>query len=172
MYNEVGLKRKSIRAWLVFFIVSLVLSGVTAFAVTNGLAWVSPLLGDGAARSWLQDVLVALREAELRYPFLLYGYDWLGFAHIVIAIAFIGPYQHPVRNKWVVQFGLICCALVPAAALIMGGIRGIPMWWRWIDAAFGIVGCLPLLVIRHKIEKLETLMNKEQPADTYDYSLI
>jgi hypothetical protein len=33
----------------------------------------------------------------------------IAFAHLAIAIAFIGPYIDPVRNKWVITFGLIAC---------------------------------------------------------------
>jgi hypothetical protein len=40
---------------------------------------------------------------------------------------FIGPYLDPVRNKWVVTFGLIACAGVIPLALIADHIRGIPL---------------------------------------------
>ena len=32
---------------------------------------------------------------------------WLAFAHIVIAIAFVGPPRDPVRNVWVIELALI-----------------------------------------------------------------
>ncbi|CAM5660696.1 hypothetical protein SALBM217S_01493 [Streptomyces griseoloalbus] len=49
-------------------------------------------------------------------PFLLLGTDWLAFAHLVIAVAFYGPYRDPVRNIWVVEFGMIACAgIIPLA---------------------------------------------------------
>jgi hypothetical protein len=38
---------------------------------------------------------------------------------------------------------MIACALVPPWALVFGEVRGIPLWWRAIDAAFGIVGLVP-----------------------------
>ena len=31
---------------------------------------------------------------------------------LVIAIVFIGPLRDPVKNVWVVEFGMIACALV------------------------------------------------------------
>ncbi|SCF41963.1 hypothetical protein [Micromonospora mirobrigensis] len=34
---------------------------------------------------------------------MLYGTDWLAFAHLVLAVAFWGPLRDPVRNVWVVQ---------------------------------------------------------------------
>jgi hypothetical protein len=59
---------------------------------------------------------------------LAYGTDWLAFAHLVIAIAFLGPLKDPVRNIWVVEFGMIACLLVIPLALICGPIRGIPFY--------------------------------------------
>ena len=60
-------------------------------------------------------------------PFLGYGTDWLAFGHFVIAIVFIGPLRDPVKTVWVVEFGMIACVLVVPFALVMGGVRGIPL---------------------------------------------
>lgn len=60
--------------------------------------------------SWTEQVDGVLRAMNAHYPFLAYGTDWLAFAHLVITVAFIGPYLDPVRNKWVIAFGLIACA--------------------------------------------------------------
>jgi hypothetical protein len=38
-------------------------------------------------------------------PFLAYGTDWLAFAHLAIAVVFIGPWINPVRSQWVITFG-------------------------------------------------------------------
>src|ERR1700676_3002290 len=106
---------RRIRVWLAIFVAGLLLSGVTAFPLVSELHWLvaslhkSSLLG--AARSihllhWLERGEAALSLTNDRYPFLAYGTDWLAFAHVVIAIAFIGPYIDPVRNKWVITFGL------------------------------------------------------------------
>lgn len=89
------------------------------------------------------------------YPFLAYGTDWLAFAHLVIAAAFIGPLIDPVRNKWVFQFGLIGCAGVVPLALIAGAARGIPVYWRMIDCSFGVFGCIPLLLCLRYVDRLE-----------------
>jgi hypothetical protein len=70
-------------------------------------------------------------------------------------VAFIGPYIDPVRNKWLIAFGLIACAGVIPMALIAGCVRGIPFGWRVIDCSFGIFGAVPLLVCRHSIRILE-----------------
>ena len=155
-----------IRALLLAFIVGLVLSGLTAFPLETELRWLTGVLGadastqpadvDGVLR-WLVTIRDALIATNARYPFLAYGTDWLAFAHIVIAVAFIGPYREPVRNAWVVTFGLIACAAVVPLALIAGAIRGIPLYWRLIDCAFGVGGAALLWPCRRAIQELEAL---------------
>lgn len=157
---------RRIRLLLLAFIVGLVLSGVTAFPLEAELRWLTNLLGAGPSTRpeevtgvlhWLVVVRDALIATNARYPFIAYGTDWLAFAHIVIAIAFIGPLRDPVRNAWVVTFGLIACAAVVPLALIAGAIRGIPLYWRLIDCSFGIGGAVLLWPCRRAIEELETL---------------
>ena len=154
MTPEKRLRR--IRFWLAVFIVGLVLSGVTAFPLT----WELGLLvrwfgnGDSALGAWLRTVHTGLVETDTHYPFLAYGTDWLAFAHLVIAVAFIGPWRDPVKNIWVIEFGLIACAMVLPLALIAGPLRGIPFGWRLIDCAFGVFGAIPLWLIRREIQQL------------------
>jgi hypothetical protein len=156
---------RRIRLWLGLFIVGLVLSGLTAFPLQAELNWLTgavqagPLAGLAASThllSWLQRVTAALTETNERYPFLAYGTDWLAFAHLVIAIAFVGPLRDPVRNKWVLEFGLIACAGVVPLALIAGQVRGIPLGWRLIDCSFGVLGAVPLLICLRYTKALET----------------
>ncbi|MFD5122700.1 hypothetical protein [Streptomyces sp. NPDC058385] len=155
---------KGIRAWLILFGVCLVLSGTTAFPLVHELHWTEDLLnwlslGDHlpALTEWIGRVRAGLDEADADYPFLLYGTDWLAFAHLVIAVAFYGPYRDPVRNIWVIEFGMIACAGIIPLALICGPIRGIPLWWSVIDMSFGAFGVIPLYVVRRKIKRLEAL---------------
>jgi hypothetical protein len=152
---------RGIRVWLAFFVVCLVLSGVTAFPLVHELRWTEDVLrhlpAPDALTEWIAHVRRGLDTADSDYPFLLYGTDWLAFAHLVIAVAFYGPYRDPVRNIWVVEFGMIACAGIIPLALICGPIRGIPMWWSVIDMAFGVFGVLPLYVLRRKIKRLEAL---------------
>ncbi|WP_415951438.1 hypothetical protein [Streptomyces sp. KLOTTS4A1] len=155
---------KGIRAWLVLFVVCLVLSGVTAFPLVHELRWAEDLLhwlnaGDHLPQlvEWVERVRTGLDAADADYPFLLYGTDWLAFAHLVIAVAFYGPYRDPVRNIWVIEFGMIACAGIIPLALICGPIRGIPFWWSVIDMAFGVFGAIPLYVVWRKIKRLEAL---------------
>ncbi len=104
------------RLWLAFFIAGLVFSGVTAFPLQSEIRWLvgilhePPLQQVASANSllrWLDQVNEAVSATNAHYPFLAYGTDWLAFAHLVIAIVFIGPWIDPVRNKWVIHFGLI-----------------------------------------------------------------
>ncbi len=153
-----------IRIWLGVFIVGLVLSGLTAFPLQTELRWLVALLHEGwvepLAQStgllgWIERVHDALAATGARYPFLAYGTDWLAFAHLAIAIAFIGPFIDPVRNKWVVTFGLIACTGVIPLALIAGQARGVPLAWRLVDCSFGVVGSVPLLICRRLIAAME-----------------
>ena len=153
-----------IRFWLAVFIIGLALSGITAFPLETELNWLVSTLHAGWLRPiseftgllpWIERVNDALRNTNALYPFLAYGTDWLAFAHLVIAVAFIGPYIDPVRNKWVITFGLIACAGVIPLALIAGAIRGVPLPWRLIDCSFGIFGSMPLLLCRQSIRALE-----------------
>ena len=152
---------RSIRLWLALFILGLMLSGLTAFPLDHELAWLAtfttqhPFLPQ-AVTGWVTRVHQALADTNTHYPFLAYGTDWLAFAHIVLAILFIGPFVDPVRNKWIITFGLIACAGVFPLALIAGHLRGIPLGWRLIDCSFGVFGAIPLLLCRRLIRVLES----------------
>jgi len=63
----------------------------------------------------------------------------------MIALFFILPYRDPVRYIGVVHVGVWCALLIIPLALICGHVREIPMGWRLIDCAFGIL-CLPPLL--------------------------
>jgi hypothetical protein len=163
MSQEKHLRR--IRISLALFIAALVLSGVTAFPLETELRWLVSSPGAGPLSSlahstyllpWLERVSHALTTTNAQFPFLAYGTDWLAFAHLVIAVAFIGPFVDPVRNKWLVTFGLIACAGVIPLALIAGPVRGIPFGWRLIDCSFGVFGAIPLLICRSSIRALES----------------
>ena len=148
--------KKIIRRWLVFFMTMLTLSGITAMPVEWELSIVVKFFDDHSPLgSWLNEIHFAVQETGKKFPFLFYGYDWLGFAHMLIAIAFIGPYKDPVKNKWVIEFGTIACFLLIPFALFIGYFRGIPFWWRLIDCSFGVFGLIPLGICYNKITELE-----------------
>jgi hypothetical protein len=151
------------------FIVALVLSGVTAFPLQAELDLLAQWRGVGHLTAtdvpagldhWLLTVRDGLRDIYTRYPWYAYGTDWLAFAHIIIAIFFIGPFMDPVRNVWVLKVGLIACAMILPLAFICGPIRGIPFYWRLIDCSFGIIGAIPLLYC------LKLTRQMEQTAST------
>lgn len=153
-----SIQKRLIRRWLVFFIIALIISGATAFALETEMRWLVvswPFSRSGALFGWVNRVYESLVEINIRYPYLAYGYDWLAFAHVVIAIAFIGPLRDPVRNKWVIEFGMIACILVVPLAFIAGAVRGIPVYWRLIDCSFGLTGLIPLTICYRTIKKLE-----------------
>jgi hypothetical protein len=158
MQNSESLKR-AIKIWIVIFIAAIALSGITAFALETELAWLNRLFKthETGLSQWINKVYLALQKTNRDFPFLAYGYDWLAFAHLVIAVAFIGPLKEPARNKWVIQFGMIACGMVLPLAFIAGNLRGIPFYWQLIDCSFGIIGLVPLYVCYKKIELLERI---------------
>ncbi|MFN8287063.1 MAG: hypothetical protein U0V74_09940 [Chitinophagales bacterium] len=155
--------KKQVQAIMLFFMIALVISGATAMPVQTELEWYfRHFSAQTTLGQLLATVLTAVNEVQQRYPFLLYGNDWLAFAHFVIAVAFIGVLKNPVRNSWLIQFGLIACAMVIPFALVMGGIRGLPLWWRCIDCSFGIIGAIPLLLCYTRIKKMEALLQEDK----------
>ncbi|MES1218002.1 MAG: hypothetical protein ABUT20_21020 [Bacteroidota bacterium] len=148
---------RKIKTWIGFFMVTLALSGITAIPAETELQFLCTYFSrDGNTGAWLYKVYQGILETNNKYPFLAYGYDWLAFAHIVIAILFIGPLRDPVRNKWVIEFGMIACVLIIPFAMIAGYFRSIPIGWRLIDCSFGIIGFIPLKVCLNKINYMET----------------
>jgi hypothetical protein len=152
-----------IRLLTLFFMTALVVSGITAFPIETGLHFLMSFLNiEGqnpenlnAFQTWLAFVYEGVSTTNAQFPFLAYGTDWLAFAHIVIALAFIGLYREPIRNKWLVSWAMICCVAVVPLALICGAIRQIPFFWQLIDIAFGVFGMIPLIYLRNLILKLE-----------------
>jgi len=157
--QEAANLHRQIRRWIIFFIIALAVSGITAFPIESELRWglsqhyMIPSFMEG----FLQNVFAGVKNTNRQYPFIVYGSDWLAFAHLVIAMAFIGPYRDPVRNKWVIEWAILACIAVIPLALIAGPIRQIPFYWRMIDCSFGIFGIFPLLILWNKINKLEKI---------------
>ncbi|MGW4804294.1 hypothetical protein [Kitasatospora sp. NPDC004272] len=159
---DTALVRRRIRRWLLLFIVCLALSGLTAFPLrtetsllarlvdATGLDGLSPALG-----AWVEHVRRGVADGYGSYPFLAYGTDWLAFAHLVIAAAFWGPLRDPVRNVWVVRWAMLACGGVIPLALICGPLRGIPLFWQFVDMSFGVLGVVPLLIVHRLIRTLE-----------------
>jgi hypothetical protein len=144
-----------VRILLLFFIIILFLSGVTAIPIDMELSFLLQYFSpDTQMYQWLHKVLMSYREVKEKHLFLLYGYDWLAFAHFVLAILFIGPYRDPVKNIWVIEFGMIACVLIIPLAMIAGPLRGIPVGWRLIDCSFGVLGFVPLWICYVKTKQI------------------
>lgn len=161
--HSLAARLRRIRLLLVLMMVGLVISGLTAIPLRWGIEVLVGIIGPGtwmqsfwpAMAAWLGTVYDAILFADTRYPLLFYGTDWLAFAHVVIAIAFIGPLRDPVRNIWVIEFGMIACILIIPTALLFGPLRGIPFFWQLIDCSFGVFGLIPLWFARREIIALE-----------------
>lgn len=168
MNRKAQLRRRI--CWLTwFFIIGLVLSGVTAIPLVTEVNWLSTVTGarqlveqPGSTIApqwavWLERIRQSLVETDAQHPALFYGTDWLAFGHIVIGISFIGALRDPVRNRWLFDFGLIACAMVIPWAFVFGGVREIPVWWRLIDCSFGVFGAVPLWWCRRWAKELEAM---------------
>jgi hypothetical protein len=156
------------RSIVIFYMLALIISGITAFPLETEIKILCKILSissDGTPemysglRYWIAAVREGIVNTNANYPFLAYGTDWLAFSHIVIAAAFIGLYINPVRNKWIIYFGMIACLGIIPLALICGAIREIPFYWRLIDCSFGIFGFIPLILLHKCVKKLEKFID-------------
>jgi hypothetical protein len=141
---------RRVRFWLIVMVCGLVAAGLTAFPLATETRWLDGVVDHASwvphfVARWIDQVTVGIRETGERYPFMAYGTDWLAYAHLMIAILFVGAVVDPVRNVCVVWFGLIACASVIPLALIAGPVRHIPFWWTCIDMSFGVLGAVPVL---------------------------
>jgi hypothetical protein len=143
-----------LRLALAAFIALLVLSGVTAFPVITEIDFLfeHKNIFPGFLMQWIAELYRAIHKTP---PAVLYGTDWLAFAHIVIALFFIPVYANPVKYKINLQVGMAACILVFPLAFICGPVRGIPFFHQLADCSFGLFGFLLLLFIHKKINHLE-----------------
>jgi hypothetical protein len=153
-----------IRLWLAVFIVGLLLSGITAFPLESEMHRLVGALRGGSLREvaqsihllpWLERVEGALADTNGRYPFLAYGTDWLAFAHLVIAIVFLGPLLDPVRNKWVIQIRSDRLRHRDPTGTDRGTDPRHSIAWQLVDCSFGIFRSVPLLLCLRSIRVLE-----------------
>jgi len=152
---------RQIKGWIIFFMIALFLSGLTAIPLERELSFLSRCFSPQThLGSWIDKVYMAVANMNKQYPFLAYGYDWLAFAHFLLAILFIGPLKEPVKNRWVIEFGMIACLLIVPFSFVAGHYRGIPVGWRVIDCSFGVIGLIPLSICRSKILQAEKIITK------------
>jgi hypothetical protein len=151
--------QRRIRVYIWIVTIGLFMSGLTAFPIETELALVINHLPFQTVQlsQWLNQVYVGISATQRDYPFLSYGTDWLAFAHIMLAVLFIGPLRDPIKNIWVIEFGMIVSVAMLPMAFIAGSIRGIPFFWMLIDCSFGIVTLMLLIPCYRAINKLKAL---------------
>ena len=123
--------QKKIKVGIVITIIGLLLNGISAVPLRTEL---SILLSKPDAlpkflADWWTYVNQGVNETSYNYNFMRYGFDWLAFAHLLIAIAFFGPLRDPIKNEWIIKWGMIASALSVLMALGWERMRAIPMWW-------------------------------------------
>jgi len=83
------------------------------------------------------------------------GTDYLGFAHVILGILFLGAMKGPGRNLWVIEFGVLCCILVIPAAFIFCYIRGAPLLHYFVDSSFGVVALMVMVPVWKSARRLD-----------------
>jgi hypothetical protein len=157
--------QKRIQFFIILFIIGLTFSGISAIPALwettllkqffGSATWLGEIFPGIAI--WFDRIYEGVYHGYGQYPFLAYGTDWLAFGHIAIAIAFIGPLRDPIKNIWVIEFGMIACVLVVPWAIIFSLVRDIPIFWTLIDISFGILGIIPLWFVRRDIVSLDKI---------------
>lgn len=154
--------QKRIQFLITLFIIALIIAGLTAIPLQFELALLDQWFGTNSfllqvfpsMAEWISRVNDSVQNGYGQYPLLAYGTDWLAFAHVVIAVAFIGPLRDPMKNIWVIEFGMIACILIIPWTLIFGIVRSIPIFWTLVDMSFGVLGFIPLWFIHRDIVTL------------------
>src|SRR5689334_1353153 len=87
-----------IRVAIIVFVTLLVLSGVTAFPLRTEMEFLIAHKNSfpQTLGTWIQTIYDAVKQTP---DLVLYGTDWLAFAHIIIALFFVPVYIDPVRYK-------------------------------------------------------------------------
>ena len=162
--------RRRLRSATYFLMFGLVLSGATAIPIPTEMALADQILGPDLTAGgmlpafmveWARRLRVGIHATQDVAPFMFYGTDWLAFGHFVIAGAFIGALRDPIRNRWLYKFGMAACVAVPVWAAVFGWLRGIPWWWRLIDASFGLIGFIPAYLCDRWASEAEELEGRK-----------
>ena len=153
-----------IRFWLAFFILGLLLSGGTAFSLGSEvhdldmllhIKSLQPIAHSTRLLRWIDLVQEGLSHTNAQSPYLAYGTDWLAFAHLVIAAAFIAPWINPQpvghrmgpdRLRRRASAGSDC------RAHPWYSVRMAPH-----DCSFGVLGAVTLVICWREIGELERM---------------
>ena len=161
--HEVRLRQK-IKAAVIITILGLLLNGISAVPLLTELKILlsKPNALPQFLRDWWTYVNTGVKETTNKYEFMRYGFDWLAFAHLLIAIAFLGVLKDPIKNEWLVKWGMIASALSVVMALGWERVRSIPLWWSFIDASIAIVSFIILWLCNKWIQELKRIQLSEQ----------
>lgn len=144
---------RKVRMVLAAFIILLALSGITAFPIRTEIAFLVHHISSFPPffQNWIMQLSSSIQQTP---DVMLYGTDWLAFAHIIIALFFIPVFIDPIKYKINLHIGMIACVLVFPLAFICGPIRNIPFFHQLIDCSFGLIGILFLYFVHTRINKL------------------
>lgn len=145
---------KKIKISLGAFVILLLLSGITAFPLRSEMTFLLQHLSLFPAymQDWIRQVKTAIDATPDE---VLYGTDWLAFAHIIISLFFLPVFGNPIKYKANVLIGITACAAIFPLAFICGPIRNIPFFHQLIDCSFGVGGILLLWYVYKNISILE-----------------
>ena len=149
--------RRKIKIAVVITIIGLLLNGISAIPLRTELnillsnPWAFPKF----INNWWMHLDKGVNETTNQYSFMRYGFDWLGFSHLLIAIAFIGPLKDPIKNEWVIKWGMIASGLGVLMALGWERLRSIPFWWSVVDASIVIIAFVILWFCNKWIQALK-----------------
>ncbi|MEP6466784.1 MAG: hypothetical protein ABJB05_10795 [Parafilimonas sp.] len=151
--------RNKIKTAIILIIIGLLLNGISAVPLHTELKILlsNPEILPEFLRNWWTYVHEGVRETTKHYGFMRYGFDWLAFAHLLIAIVFIGPLKDPIKNEWIITWGLIVSVLSIIMALGGERLRDIPFWWSCIDAGIAIISFIILWFCNKWIKQLKTI---------------
>jgi hypothetical protein len=157
--------RHQLKSLILFYMAGIALSGITAFPMVTELNmlndWFQRNFPSTLLADWIVKVEHGVSVTNENFPFIFYGTDWLAFAHIVIAMLFIGVLRDPVRNIWIVEWSMLTSLCVFPLAFIAGPIREIPLLHQVIDSLFGIAGFTLGFIIRKKILLLQNDLERQ-----------
>src|SRR5260221_13392171 len=101
--------RSRIRAWTLFFICGLFISGATALPIRTEVAVAARILGEDFRPSgsmpppvaaWLGVLRDAVETTARQAPLMFYGTDWLPFRPFMIGPALISAGRDALRHRY------------------------------------------------------------------------
>ena len=163
---------RKIRFYLILFLLAILFSLHTIIFVEAETKLFAKCFGHNTfmeklcpcVAEWMEHLHLAVLQTYTSYPVIAYCMDWLSYACVVFAGFLLGAIKNPVRNVWIVQVFMVACILAFIFPFIAGPIRDVPIFWRFIDSSFGVVGFLFLLLPYRLIKKLETLVNQKSAS--------